>query len=63
MRAIIATLSLTMVGAWIGARVPSSAASEAVRVAVIGDSEMSFQAVSRTGKTVDSGIIHREVRR
>jgi hypothetical protein len=62
MRAIIATLSLTMAGAWIGARVPSSS-SEAVRFAVIGDSERSFQAVSRTGKTVDSGIIHREVRR
>jgi hypothetical protein len=31
-------------------------------VAIAG-TEMSFQAVSRTGKTVDSGVIHREVRR
>ncbi len=28
----------------------------------IAGSEMSFQAISRTGKTVDSGVIHKEVR-
>jgi len=28
----------------------------------IAGAEMSFQAISRTGKTVDSGVIHKEVR-